>query len=37
MDYDGRFIMQKTVVSTNRPMVSANRPVDWLLLHYIRK
>ena len=26
MDYDGRFIMQKTVVSTNRP-------VDWPLLH----
>ena len=25
MDYDGRFIMQKT-------MVSANRPVDWSLL-----
>jgi hypothetical protein len=25
MDYDGRFIMQKTMVSTNRP-------VDWSLL-----
>ena len=30
MDYDGRFIMQKTVVSTNRP-------VDWSLLDYIRQ
>lgn len=26
MDYDGRFIMQKTMVSTNRP-------VDWSLLN----
>ena len=33
MDYDGRFIMQKTVVSTNRPVVSTNRPVDWSLLN----
>ena len=30
MDYDGRFIMQKTMVSTNRP-------VDWSLLDYIRQ